>query len=32
VYLGNRTGQTGKSPESGELIWSTVPRPRRTPA
>ena len=32
VYLGNRTWETGRRPESGELIWSTVPRPRRTPA
>lgn len=32
VYLGNRAWETGLRPESGDLIWSTVPRPRRTPA
>src|SRR6478736_4359656 len=30
VYLGNRTWETGLGPNSTELIWSTVPRPRRT--
>lgn len=29
VYLGQRAWETGRSP-TGDLIWSTVPRPRRT--
>ncbi|WP_251450414.1 AI-2E family transporter [Microbacterium sp. Marseille-Q6648] len=32
VYLGDRAWETGAAPPSGDLIWSTVPRPRRTPA
>ncbi|MET0736474.1 MAG: AI-2E family transporter [Microbacterium sp.] len=31
VYLGERAWETG-APPTGDLIWSTVPRPRRTPA
>ncbi|BDV31079.1 AI-2E family transporter [Microbacterium terricola] len=31
VYLSARAWETGASP-TGDLIWSTVPRPRRTPA
>ncbi|KRB39067.1 AI-2E family transporter [Microbacterium sp. Root180] len=29
VYLGQRAWETGRKP-TGDLIWSTVPRPRRT--
>lgn len=29
VYLGQRAWETGRRP-TGDLIWSTVPRPRRT--
>ena len=29
VYIGARTWETGERP-TGDLIWSTVPRPRRT--
>jgi putative heme transporter len=32
VYLGSRAWQTGVRPPPGDLIWSTVPRTRRTPA
>ncbi|GAA1958349.1 AI-2E family transporter [Microbacterium deminutum] len=32
VYLANRTWETGRRPPPADLIWSTVPRPRRTPA
>lgn len=32
VYLSSRAWKTGQSPRPGDLIWSTVPRPRRTPA
>lgn len=31
VYLGQRAWETGARP-TGDLIWSTVPRPRRTPS
>ncbi|MDN3494603.1 AI-2E family transporter [Planococcus sp. APC 4015] len=31
VYLSRRSWKTGEPP-TGDLIWSTVPRPRRTPA
>jgi putative heme transporter len=31
VYLGQRSWETGARP-TGDLIWSTVPRPRRTPS
>ena len=31
VYLSRRAWQTGEQP-TGDLIWHTVPRPRRTPA
>lgn len=31
VYLGQRAWETGAKP-IGDLIWSTVPRPRRTPS
>lgn len=31
VYLSRRAWQTGDQP-TGDLIWRTVPRPRRTPA
>ncbi len=30
VYIGSRSWETGKSPQTGDLIWSTVPRARRT--
>jgi predicted PurR-regulated permease PerM len=30
VYIGQRAWQTGLKP-TGDLIWNTVPRPRRTP-
>ena len=29
VYLGDRAWETGATPEAPDLIWSTVPRPRR---
>ncbi|MFT4212010.1 MAG: AI-2E family transporter [Microbacterium sp.] len=29
VYLSSRAWETGKAPAPGDLIWSTVPRPRR---
>ena len=29
VYLGDRAWETGAKPEAPDLIWSTVPRPRR---
>jgi predicted PurR-regulated permease PerM len=32
VYLANRTWETGLRPPPADLIWSTVPRPRRTTA
>jgi predicted PurR-regulated permease PerM len=32
VYLANRSWQTGLRPPPADLIWSTVPRPRRTTA
>ncbi len=32
VYLANRAWETGVRPPPADLIWSTVPRPRRTPA
>jgi putative heme transporter len=32
VYLGSRAWETGVRPPPGDLIWSTVPRTRRTPA
>ncbi|RLK49012.1 AI-2E family transporter [Microbacterium telephonicum] len=32
VYLSRRQWQTGRRPEPEDLIWSTVPRTRRTPA
>lgn len=32
VYLSRRTWQTGQQPATQDLIWDTVPRPRRTPA
>jgi len=32
VYVGNRSWETGVRPPADDLIWSTVPRPRRTPA
>lgn len=31
VYLAERAWETGEKPH-GDIIWSTVPRPRRTPA
>lgn len=31
VYVGQRAWETGARP-TGDLIWSTVPRPRRTPS
>lgn len=31
VYIGQRSWETGQRPV-GDLIWSTVPRPRRTPS
>lgn len=31
VYLGQRAWETGARP-TGDLIWNTVPRPRRTPS
>ncbi|SDH04003.1 AI-2E family transporter [Microbacterium pygmaeum] len=32
VYLGNRSWEGGARPRTRDLIWTTVPRPRRTPA
>lgn len=32
VYLSSRAWKTGQRPNPGDLIWSTVPRPRRTSA
>ena len=32
VYLGNRSWEGGSRPRAGDLIWTTVPRPRRTTA
>jgi predicted PurR-regulated permease PerM len=32
VYISRRQWQTGAAPSPEELIWSTVPRTRRTPA
>ncbi|KRA23873.1 permease [Microbacterium sp. Root61] len=32
VYLGSRSWKEGAAPPTGDLIWSTVPRPRRTTA
>ena len=32
VYVSSRAWKTGRSPAPGDLILSTVPRPRRTPA
>ena len=32
VYLANRAWETGVGPPPADLIWSTVPRPRRKPA
>ncbi|WP_438352491.1 AI-2E family transporter [Microbacterium sp. CJ88] len=32
VYLGSRAWETGLRPPAGDLIWSTVPRTRRSPA
>ncbi len=32
VYLSRRAWETGRRPEPGDLIWSTVPRPRRNRA
>jgi len=32
VYLSSRHGQAMGPPQSGDLIWSTVPRTRRNPA
>ncbi|GAA1993118.1 AI-2E family transporter [Microbacterium pumilum] len=32
VYISNRTWESGVRPPPADLIWSTVPRPRRTPA
>lgn len=29
VYLASRAWETGERPDPGDLIWSTVPRPRR---
>jgi predicted PurR-regulated permease PerM len=29
VYIGDRAGETGALPPSNDLIWTTVPRPRR---
>jgi predicted PurR-regulated permease PerM len=29
VYIGNRAWETGAPPPSNDLIWTTVPRPRR---
>ncbi len=32
VYLSNRGWETGMHPPTGDLIWSTVPRTRKTTA
>jgi putative heme transporter len=32
VYLGNRSWEGGTGPRTGDFIWTTVPRPRRTSA
>jgi hypothetical protein len=29
VYIGNRAWESGVRPPSDDLIWTTVPRPRR---